>query len=145
MCLPEPSQNIHKGNLVGIINDSNSLRMSRESRTCLLIGRIRRVACAVPDRRGVDPGRQTPNALLRSPEAAIGKDGDLIPWGNVGDGIAGDVVLIAVDVGHLIGSTGKRLGGVNETGFATAQHVEESHVKRSAANVTSSRGDELSS
>ena len=70
----------------------------------LLVSRVRAEACTVAHSRGVDAtgGWEPPNSLLAAPEASVGKDGHLVPFGDLGHVSAEHVVLRTFNVRHLL-------------------------------------------
>mmetsp|Transcript_5933 Transcript_5933/g.19006 ORF Transcript_5933/g.19006 Transcript_5933/m.19006 type:complete len:252 (+) Transcript_5933:18-773(+) len=93
--LPEPTQDVHKADLLWIVDHLHRLRRSSLAAADLMISRIGCVACCIAHRRGVNATtREPPHALLRSPETAVGEDDHLHVLGpRPLHGRAQDVVL----------------------------------------------------
>ena len=104
MRLPEPAKDIDKRNLLWIIHNAHSFSVAGAARARFFVRRILGEACTVAHSRGVDAtgGREPPNSLLAAPEAAVGKDGHLVPFGNLGHVSTKHVVLRTFNVWHLL-------------------------------------------
>src|SRR5215212_10578747 len=71
--LPEHREQVPVGDLVGVEDDEHGLGVSRTSAAHLLVGRVRREAPRVADRRRVD-AVDLPELTLCTPEAAEAED-----------------------------------------------------------------------
>ena len=70
---------------------------------------------------------KAPDALFRSPEAAIGKDGHFESLGDFLEVLAGDVMLVSVDVGHFLRTARQSFFGRDQFCVTAGNHVEEAH------------------
>src|SRR4051812_42383704 len=126
--LPEAAQDLAQAHLRRVEDDEDGLRVVRPAGADLLVGRIRRLAARVADRRGVDAGR-LPEDPLRAPEAA---EPELDLLEAVGERRverrAEDVVGEAGD-DRLLAAAQRRVGGQELGGLAD----EEAHTSRVAA------------
>jgi hypothetical protein len=123
--LPEPAQDVDKANLFGVVDDPDALRVTRATAAGLLVGGIRGETGTVSDGRAVDsPEGQPPDSLFASPEATVGKDGDLVSLGDLLELVAEDGVAESVDVGHFLASSEEGFIGGDQRGFPAAEQIQ---------------------
>ena len=141
--LPKPPENVDEADLLRVVHHFDALRMARASRAGLLVRRVGRKASAVADRRAVDAvAWQPPDALLGSPEAAIGKDGDLVALGHIEHLVSKHIVPVWHH--HLLFTAGQSILWVDEPFVRrrpAAQQVEDRDgLDRSDARLHGWRG-----
>ncbi len=155
--LPEPTKDVDKTDLFGVIDDANTFCVPSSATASLLIGRIRCESGTVPNGSTVDSSKgQSPDSLFASPEATVGKDGNLVALGDLLELVSKDVVPQAINVGHFLASAREGFRWADQPGLGAPQQIQNvgdhaalcrrrcrgkvSRNRRSAGNKSCGRG-----
>mmetsp|Transcript_7779 Transcript_7779/g.13454 ORF Transcript_7779/g.13454 Transcript_7779/m.13454 type:complete len:237 (+) Transcript_7779:186-896(+) len=82
MRLPEPTEQVHGTDLLGVIDHLHCFSGSSAPGATLLISWVGRLPCSITHRRGMDTSTwQSPEAFFGAPKAAVGQDANFhVGW-----------------------------------------------------------------
>src|SRR5262249_36639776 len=133
MRLPEVAQQLLVADLRRVECYENGLGVARRAGADFLVGRVRRVAAGVADRRRVHAG-QLPEDSLSAPKAAHREDRLLDALGKR-RAQRGPEYLVALGHGHLPVVTGERPLGVDHLRLVLEEHLGEPVHRRPPAAI----------